>query len=213
MARVTVEDCVVRVPNRFELVMMAAQRSREITAGAPLTVDQDNDKNPVVALREIADGTVSLDQVRDALIRSRQRHVEMEEPEEEVIELMAGEEDWLRNADARERDERSIGDPFESLDEADLAGFADDDLGPSEGDEQPLVEDREPLLEEGEAADFAEEEAGAEEADLADAVEAVGEDVDGVVIGGLGEDTEEDTGDDTGTADIGEDAGDDDLNR
>ena len=61
MARVTVEDCVVKIPNRFELVLLAAQRAREITSGAPLTLDRDDDKNPVVALREIADETVQLD--------------------------------------------------------------------------------------------------------------------------------------------------------
>ncbi len=86
MARVTVEDCVVRVPNRFELVLVAAQRAREITAGAQLTLDRDNDKNPVVALREIADDTVPVDKLQDSLIRGMQKHVEIDEPEE-TIEL------------------------------------------------------------------------------------------------------------------------------
>jgi DNA-directed RNA polymerase subunit omega len=86
MARVTVEDCVVKVPNRFELVLVAAQRAREITAGAQLTLDRDNDKNPVVALREIADDTVPVDKLQDSLIRSMQKHVEIDEPEE-TIEL------------------------------------------------------------------------------------------------------------------------------
>ena len=82
MARVTVEDCVVRVPNRFELVLVAAQRAREITAGAQLTLDRDDDKNPVVALREIADDTVQVDRLQYALIRGMQKHVEIDEPEE-----------------------------------------------------------------------------------------------------------------------------------
>jgi DNA-directed RNA polymerase subunit omega len=82
MARVTVEDCVLKVPNRFELVLVAAQRAREITAGAALTLDRDDDKNPVVALREIADDTVGLDRLQDALVRGMQRHVEIDEPEE-----------------------------------------------------------------------------------------------------------------------------------
>ena len=82
MARVTVEDCVVRVPNRFELVLVASQRAREITAGAQLTVDRDDDKNPVVALREIADDTVAVDRLQDSLIRGMQKHVEIDEPEE-----------------------------------------------------------------------------------------------------------------------------------
>jgi DNA-directed RNA polymerase subunit omega len=82
MARVTVEDCVIRVPNRFELVLLAGQRAREITAGAPLTLDRDDDKNPVVALREIAEDTVALDHLKDGLVRGMQKHVEMDEPEE-----------------------------------------------------------------------------------------------------------------------------------
>jgi DNA-directed RNA polymerase subunit omega len=82
MARVTVEDCVLRVPNRFELVLLAGQRAREITAGGPLSVDRDDDKNPVVALREIAESTVSLDHLKDGLIRAMQKHVEIDEPEE-----------------------------------------------------------------------------------------------------------------------------------
>ncbi|HVH80281.1 MAG TPA: DNA-directed RNA polymerase subunit omega [Stellaceae bacterium] len=88
MARVTVEDCVLKVPNRFELVLVAAQRAREITAGATLTLDRDDDKNPVVALREIADDAVPLDKLQDSLIRGMQKHVEIDEPEE-AIELEA----------------------------------------------------------------------------------------------------------------------------
>ncbi len=83
MARVTVEDCVLKVPNRFDLVLVAAQRSRDISAGAPLTVERDNDKNPVIALREIAEETVSIDELSDALIQGMQRRVEIDEPEEE----------------------------------------------------------------------------------------------------------------------------------
>jgi DNA-directed RNA polymerase subunit omega len=82
MARVTVEDCVVKVPNRFELVLLAAQRAREITSGAPLSIDRDDDKNPVVALREIADETVGLDQLKTSVVRGMQKHVELDEPEE-----------------------------------------------------------------------------------------------------------------------------------
>lgn len=82
MARVTVEDCVVKVPNRFELVLLAAQRAREISSGAPLSIDRDDDKNPVVALREIADETVALDHLKSSVIRGMQKHVEIDEPEE-----------------------------------------------------------------------------------------------------------------------------------
>ncbi|MCC7275462.1 MAG: DNA-directed RNA polymerase subunit omega [Alphaproteobacteria bacterium] len=93
MARVTVEDCVLKVPNRFDLVMYAGQRAREVAAGAPLSIERDNDKNPVVALREIADETVSLDHLRESLIRGLQRHVENDEPEEDK-ELSVSEQVW-----------------------------------------------------------------------------------------------------------------------
>src|SRR5213595_3616196 len=82
MARVTVEDCVLKVPNRFELVLLAAQRAREITSGAPLTLDRDDDKNPVIALREIAEDTVGLEHLRSSVVRGLQKHVELDEPEE-----------------------------------------------------------------------------------------------------------------------------------
>ncbi len=89
MARVTVEDCVERITNRFELVMLAAKRSREIASGSSLTVERDNDKNPVVALREIADETVPLDDLREELVRGLQKHIEVDEPEEDdEIEMM-----------------------------------------------------------------------------------------------------------------------------
>ncbi len=82
MARVTVEDCVLKVPNRFELVLLAAQRAREITSGVPLSIDRDDDKNPVVALREIADETIVLAHLKEAVVRGMQKHVEIDEPEE-----------------------------------------------------------------------------------------------------------------------------------
>ncbi|WP_371039056.1 MULTISPECIES: DNA-directed RNA polymerase subunit omega [unclassified Rhodosalinus] len=90
MARVTVEDCVDKVPNRFELVMLAAHRAREISAGAPLSVERDNDKNPVVALREIADETQSADALRERLIESNQTQIEVDEPEEDSMSLLMG---------------------------------------------------------------------------------------------------------------------------
>jgi DNA-directed RNA polymerase subunit omega len=88
MARVTVEDCVTRVPNRFELVMVAAQRGRNIGAGAPLTLDRDNDKNAVVALREIAEAKVDLKELENGLIRGLQTVVEADEPEGEEMDLL-----------------------------------------------------------------------------------------------------------------------------
>lgn len=93
MARVTVEDCVLKIPNRFDLVMLAAQRAREISAGGNLTVERDNDKNPVVALREIADSSIDVDNLQQAVITGLQKHVETEEPEEDMMELLASERD------------------------------------------------------------------------------------------------------------------------
>jgi DNA-directed RNA polymerase subunit omega len=84
MARVTVEDCVDKVPNRFELVLLAAHRARAVSSGAPISIDRDNDKNPVVALREIADQTISPEDLKEDLIHSLQAHVEVDEPEAEA---------------------------------------------------------------------------------------------------------------------------------
>jgi DNA-directed RNA polymerase subunit omega len=88
MARVTVEDCVDKVPNRFDLVMLAAHRAREISAGSPLTVGRDNDKNPVVALREIADETIPVEDLREHAIEGYQRQIEVDEPEEDRMALL-----------------------------------------------------------------------------------------------------------------------------
>lgn len=92
MARVTVEDCIDKVTNRFDLVMIAAQRAREIAAGSTLTLERDNDKDPVVALREIADETISVEVTRQSLIQGLQKHVDFDEPEEdEVMEMLEAE--------------------------------------------------------------------------------------------------------------------------
>lgn len=90
MARVTVEDCVDKVPNRFELVMLAAHRAREIAAGSALTVKRDNDKNPVVSLREIAEETQSADELRERMIESNQNQIEIDEAEEDSMALLMG---------------------------------------------------------------------------------------------------------------------------
>ncbi len=89
MARITVEDCILKVPNRFDLVLAASQRARDISAGNPLTIDRDNDKNPVVALREIAEETVDPPELREALIQSLQRHIERDEPEDEELDAIS----------------------------------------------------------------------------------------------------------------------------
>lgn len=91
MARVTVEDCVDKVENRFELVLLSGHRARTISAGAPITVERDNDKNPVVALREIADETVSPEDIKEDFIHSMQKYVEVDEPEPEEVPAIASE--------------------------------------------------------------------------------------------------------------------------
>lgn len=89
MARVTVEDCVDKVDNRFELVLLAGHRARMIASGSPITIDRDNDKNPVVALREIADQTISPEDLREELIHSLQKFTEVDEPEPETVPMIA----------------------------------------------------------------------------------------------------------------------------
>src|SRR3954451_7106837 len=88
MARVTVEDCIDKVPNRFELVLLSAHRARMIAQGAPATVERDNDKNPVVSLREIADETIDKDDLREEYIHAMQKHVEVDEPEQSEVPLI-----------------------------------------------------------------------------------------------------------------------------
>lgn len=101
MARVTVEDCVDKVPNRFELVLLASHRARELSSGSPLTVDRDNDKNPVVALREIAEETLTAAQLRESAIERHQSQIEVDEPEDDVMTLLPG------GADAPAEDDMS----------------------------------------------------------------------------------------------------------
>jgi DNA-directed RNA polymerase subunit omega len=88
MARVTVEDCIDKVDNRFELILLASHRARLISSGSPLTIDRDRDKNPVVALREIADETIAPDDLKEQLIHSMQKYVEVDEPEAETVPLL-----------------------------------------------------------------------------------------------------------------------------
>ncbi|WP_316859638.1 DNA-directed RNA polymerase subunit omega [uncultured Cohaesibacter sp.] len=92
MARVTVEDCVDKVENRFELVLLSGHRARMISSGSSITVDRDNDKNPVVALREIADETVSPGDLKEDLIHSLQKYVEVDEPETDEVALITADD-------------------------------------------------------------------------------------------------------------------------
>ena len=98
MARVTVEDCIMRVPNRFDLVLLSSHRARAVAAGEALTVERDNDKNTVVALREIAVESVDQEELRESLLRSMQRHVESDEPEEDEMALLMAQEQWGEEA-------------------------------------------------------------------------------------------------------------------
>jgi len=125
MARVTVEDCVIKVPNRFELVLLAAQRARDVAAGAQITLERDNDKNPVVALREIADETVSIDTLQNALIKGMQKHVEIDEPEEDT-EIEIGAQQWPTDLAPAAGTEDEEGSLEEELSE-DVLFVADDD--------------------------------------------------------------------------------------
>jgi DNA-directed RNA polymerase subunit omega len=139
MARVTVEDCVLKVPNRFELVMLAAQRARELSVGGQLTVDRDNDKNPVVALREIAETTIPIDKLKDSLIQGLQKHADTDEiGEEESTEMLELEEsliaavqDGSLGAGTGDDDE----DLAEEGDEAEDGAFAEENVEPEDGNE------------------------------------------------------------------------------
>ena len=141
MARVTVEDCVTKVPNRFELVLVAAKRARDISSGASISVERDDDKNPVVALREIADSAVDTDQLQHALILGLQKQPEVDEPDEDR-DLVLADETWPRGVaeQAVEEDLAEDGmfgieepggqdgsDLLEDTDLIDPAGPADDD--------------------------------------------------------------------------------------
>lgn len=127
MARVTVEDCVPLVPNRFDLVMMAAQRARQIARGSPSLIDRDDDKNSVVALREIAGQAVSLSDLHDTLIQGQQKQVETDEPEDEIAklpedeiaELIAGEHGWVQQGDTSLADDDAMSAAEEGITEDD----------------------------------------------------------------------------------------------
>jgi DNA-directed RNA polymerase subunit omega len=125
MARVTVEDCIVKIPNRFELVMSAAQRTRDISAGAELTVDRDNDKNPVVSLREIADETVSLDGLKESLIRGSQRMAPARDEDEDETTAEDNAAEAQENADVL-ADALNVQDDSASLDAAGALAFQDE---------------------------------------------------------------------------------------
>lgn len=127
MARVTVEDCILKVPNRFELVLVASQRAREIGSGAAIMVERDNDKNPVVSLREIADTDLSLEGLSESLVKNHQKVIEIEEDEEDMIDVMEGESEWAAVA----------GDAVAA--EAAGAGLHEEDFNEDEEEKEPAA--------------------------------------------------------------------------
>ena len=125
MARVTVEDCIEKVQNRFDLVLIAASRARQILAGAEITVPEDRDKNSVIALREIAEETVAADVLRDNVIQTMQRYVEVDEPEEDDMEAQMLSHQF---ADNIEESEVLVADPSPSEDVGGENSFQDGDV-------------------------------------------------------------------------------------
>ncbi|HMO28284.1 DNA-directed RNA polymerase subunit omega [Enterovirga sp.] len=131
MARVTVEDCIDKVDNRFELVLLASHRARLISSGAPLTVDRDRDKNPVVALREIADETIAPGDLKEQLIHSLQKYVEVDEPEAETVPLLGS---TVAAIPASDSDDTDI--QFDKMSEEDLLRGLDGLVPPAETDDE-----------------------------------------------------------------------------
>lgn len=128
MARVTVEDCVQRIPNRFELVLLAAQRARNLSRGEELTLDRDNDKNPVVALREIADETIELPKLEQDLIKSLSRAPEPEPADEEVLDLIPTDQNIFGLQDISAEEEANAM-PVEEMSPDDLEAAIEAELG------------------------------------------------------------------------------------
>jgi DNA-directed RNA polymerase subunit omega len=132
MARVTVEDCIDKVDNRFELVLLASHRARQISQGAQITVDRDNDKNPVVALREIADEMLAPEDLKEDLIHSLQKHVEVDEPEADGQELIDQGDATTVAADADREDDNIA---FDRMNEEDLLAGIEGLVPPEKSDE------------------------------------------------------------------------------
>ncbi|MBB3310975.1 DNA-directed RNA polymerase subunit omega [Rhizobium sp. BK196] len=133
MARVTVEDCIDKVENRFELVLLASHRARLISQGASITIDRDNDKNPVVALREIADETLSPDDLKEDLIHSLQKHVEVDEPEPDPASLIAA--GAAASADSEEQDDLPETITFDQMSEEELLAGIEGLVPPEKSDD------------------------------------------------------------------------------
>ncbi len=131
MARVTVEDCIDIINNRFELVMLASQRARSLSSGAELTVERDNDKNPVIALREIAESKIDLDEVKDLLVVGLQKHVISDEPDEDDLQLLSDQEDTEQQVSEETAMEPQLGFSSKQVRSSNDPGLVfDDDVMP-----------------------------------------------------------------------------------
>jgi DNA-directed RNA polymerase subunit omega len=135
MARVTVEDCIDKVENRFDLVLLASHRARMVSSGAQITVDRDNDKNPVVALREIAEETISPGDLKEDLIHSLQKYVEVDEPESETVPLIGG------SGEGVDADDTEVA--VDRMTEEELLKGLDGLTPPEQEPEQPETEEEE----------------------------------------------------------------------
>ena len=133
MARVTVEDCIDKVENRFELVLLASHRARLISQGSSITIDRDNDKNPVVALREIADETLSPDDLKEDLIHSLQKHVEIDEPEPDPASLLAAGGNASASGDEEENAPEAV--TFDQMSEEELLAGIEGLVPPEKSDD------------------------------------------------------------------------------
>jgi DNA-directed RNA polymerase subunit omega len=133
MARVTVEDCIDKVDNRFELVLLASHRARLISQGAPITIDRDNDKNPVVALREIADERLAPEDLKEDLIHSLQKHVEIDEPEPDASAMISTAESTTETSDLEEDAPESLN--FDQMSEEELLAGIEGLVPPEKNDD------------------------------------------------------------------------------
>ena len=140
MARVTVEDCIETIKNRFSLVMLASQRARSLSSGAELMVERDNDKNPVVALREIAEDKLNLEELEFSLVKGLQRHVESDEPDEEDLDLLTAGEDFGEALDQKSAPSLNVSPESEKTESSRTMPVFDDDVIPVDNNTLPSTD-------------------------------------------------------------------------
>ena len=140
MARVTVEDCIETIKNRFSLVMLASQRARSLSSGAELMVERDNDKNPVVALREIAEDKLDLEEIESSLVKGLQKHVESDEPDEEEMDLLTAGEDFGLALDQESAPSLKVSSDPDESENARAMPIFDDDVLPVDNNTLPSTD-------------------------------------------------------------------------